>query len=522
MTQNGTRSEPIQHKKIIVSKRLVAVNSASSVAARILNVTVLLWMYQYLLARISAEEFAVYPVVTAIIVVAPVFFTFFSGGISRYVIDAYAKGDLEEVGRIVSSILPMLGLAAIVFLVAGLVFAFEIEQVLNIAPSMVDKARLMMALLVVGLAIQLIFEPLATTGYQVRQRYVELNTILVLRDLLRIGLLLTLLLGISPSVVWVVLATVASDAVYLVIIVFRSRSFVPELRFAWHQFELTKARSLMSFGLWTTIGRLGSLMYTNAATIVLNLFGTAVDVTSFYIGATFFRQLRTTMSTAVLPLQPALTAMNALDDRRRLASTVLRAGRYALWVSLIVVTPLAIYADSFVALYLGPQYSQAATVLVLFMIMFPFSEATVLLPMTAVAMAQVRAFYLPAFLFQFLGLGLMLALVPGLGTGAIGAALSLTIITVAAQVAYFWSLNLRLAGINFTTFLRDVLIRGLAPAAAGVLIWGSLKVAWPPDNWLGLGTQGILGAVVYITTLLVFCLSVEDRADVRSQFASWK
>ena len=84
----------------------MAINSASSVLAKIVNMTVLLWVYQYLLKRIPAEEFAVLPVVTAIMVFAPLFFSFFTGGISRYVVEAYAKGDFERVTRIVSSIFP--------------------------------------------------------------------------------------------------------------------------------------------------------------------------------------------------------------------------------------------------------------------------------------------------------------------------------------------------------------------------------------------------------------------------------
>ena len=322
-----------RHKHIVVSKRLVAINSASSVASRILNITVLFWMFQYLLKRIPPEEFAVYPVVSAIIVFVPIFFTFFSGGISRYIIDAYAQADFEGVGRIVSSILPLLGLASLVFLTTGLMFALNIEHVLNIAPGMVEDAQLMMSLLVISFAIQMALQPLATAGYQVRQRYVELNLLAVLRDLLRVGLLLGLLLGISPSVVWVVVATVVSDAGYLAATLLRSLRLVPEMRFVWRLFEIAKARTLMSFGLWTTVGRLGSVMYTNSATIILNLFGTPVDVTTFYIGATIFRQLQTTINTALMPLQPALTAMNALNDHNRLASTVYRAGRYALWAS---------------------------------------------------------------------------------------------------------------------------------------------------------------------------------------------
>jgi len=272
---------------------------------------------------------------------------------------------------------------------------------------------------------------------------------------------------------------------------------------------------MINFGVWTTLGRLGSIMYTNAATIVLNLHGTAVDVTSYHIGATFFRQLQSTINLAAQPLQPAITAMNALADKRRLASTVLRGGRYALWVSMILAAPLIVYADAFIHLYLGDNYSKASMIIVLFMVMFPFTQPTILLPITATAMARVRAFFLPAFLFQFGGLGLMLIFVTWLGMGAIGVTLALTIITIGSQLGYFWWFSLRLTETSFATFATEVLWRGLLPAGVGTVVWVGLRLIAAPDTWVRLIGFGAAGALVYVIVLLMFCLNSSERADLR-------
>ena len=90
-----------------ISKRLVLINSISSVITRLINILFLVWIYEYLLERISTEEFAVYPVVAAIIVFAPLFSSLLTGGISRFVIEAYARGEMQRVTEIVSSIVPL-------------------------------------------------------------------------------------------------------------------------------------------------------------------------------------------------------------------------------------------------------------------------------------------------------------------------------------------------------------------------------------------------------------------------------
>lgn len=511
----------VQHKNIIVSKRLVAINSASSVLAKVINFAVLLWVYQYLLKRLPAEEFAVLPVVTSLMVFAPLFFSFFIGGISRYTIDAYAKGDFVEVRRICSSLFPVLLAAAAVFLPAGLLLAAHIEKVLNIAPQMVGDARIMLALLLIAFTYEMTVIPFKT-AYAVRQRYLELNLLEVMRDLIRAVLVVGLLLALEPAVVWVVVATFISEVVLITVTLIRARQMVPELRFDRHLFALSRARQMISFGVWTTLGRLGSIMYTNAATIVLNLHGSAVDVTSYYLGATFFRQIQSTINLAAQPLQPAITAMNALADKRRLASTVQRGGRYALWVSMIVATPLIIYAGDFIHLYLGDSYSNAAMIIVLFMVMFPFTQPTILLPITATAMARVREFFLPAFLFQFGGLGLMLIFVIWFGMGATGVTLALTIITIASQLAYFWWFSLRLTETSFASFATAVLVRGLAPAAAGSVVWIALRFLAVTDTWAKLIGFGAAGAVVYVAVLLAFCLTPAEHADLGRLLARFR
>lgn len=511
-----------RHKNVAVSKRLVAINSASSIIARIFNVTVLLWAYQYLLKRIPAEEFAVLPVVTSVMVVAPLFFTFFSGGIGRYVVDAYAKGEFDRVTALVSSIFPLMAATAAVFLAAGYLFAAHIEQVLNIAPTMVSDARVMMALLVTNFALQMLAVPFRT-GYTVRQRFVELNLLGIVRDLLRIVLLIILLVGVGPQVIWVVVATVVSETLHTAVVVMRSVTMIPQLRFRPSLYDGRQARDLMSFGMWTALGKLGDIFYTNAATILLNLYGTAVDVTSYHIGATFFRQLDSTVSRAAQPLMPVLTAMHALDDRNRMARTVFRGGRYALWMVMAIAAPLIIYADDFIGLYLGgAEYSKASLVIVFFMIMFPFTKPITLLSMTAMAMAQVRPFFLPAFLSKILMFLIMLCMAWYSDLGAIGITLSLTVVVVAMQVGYYWPLCLKMTGTRFHDFFDQVLVPGFLPALAGSVVWFALKLYDRPDSWTALLAFSVLGGLVYLAVLFGFCLNTQERQDLRGVLARFR
>ena len=500
-------------QNIVVSKRLMVINSASSVISKLLNATVLLWSYQYLLRRIPPEEFSILPVVMAVMVFAPLFFSFFTGGISRHVVEAYARDDFEGVTRVVSSIVPLLAAGTLIFLAVGLPFSFNIEDVLNVAPQMVDEAHLMVAMLVISFSGQMLASPWVT-GFHVRQRFVELNLLGVGRDLARMCLMLVLLLAFGPQVILVVTATVIAEGLHSVVIFVRGRQMVREIRFRPAFYDGRQARALVSFGMWTTVGRLGSVMYINAATIVLNILGSPVDVTAYHIGSTIFRQVETLIGLAALPLQPVMTAMHAREERARLASVVLRGGRYALWVAMAVATPLIVYADAFIMLYVGPQFWQAAVVIILFMVTFTFTKPTQLLSMMAMAIGRVREFFLPAFLFQLLGLGLMLLFVSFTEADAIAVTLSLTVTVVASQLLFFWGLCLRLTNVPSSEFILRVLLPGHLPAVASAAIWVILKLAVRPESWGALLACVSAGGLAYLFALFRFGLSAAEKHDV--------
>lgn len=500
---------------VVVSKRLAIINSLSSVATRFLNVTVLLWMYQYLIKRVTPEEFAIYPIAMAIIGFAPLFFSFFIGGISRYVTDAYARGKRYRVRNIVSSMVPLLTIYSVGFLLVGLLFAYHVDAILEIPPHLVEDTRLMLALLMFSFALQMIFMPLCL-GFHVKQQFVLQNGLTIVRDLVRIGLIFLLLFGVGANVIWIVVATFVSDILHLVLRVVISRKLVPDLIVDLSSFNWRIAKKLTSFGLWTTLGRLGNIMYTNAATIVLNKLGTATDVTNYYLGSMVFRQMQGTLAVAVTPLQPVITAMNATRDYSKLSNTFLRGGRYSLWVSMAVAAPLTIYSNEIVNLYIGEEFAEAAIVIMLFMLMFPFTQPTALLPMTAIATEKVRPFFVAAFLAQFLGLILMLYFARFEEMGAIGVTLALTIITVGSQLVYFWPLATRIAKIPVRRFLRELLVPGFLPTLAGSLVWLGYQYLVKPAGLIDVLAGIVLGGLVYLAALFLFSISDSEQDELRS------
>ncbi|MEM1448996.1 MAG: hypothetical protein AAF726_14425 [Planctomycetota bacterium] len=512
MARDAT-DEP-RETRVEISKRLVAVNSASSVARRLISVSILVWAHQYLVQRVDADEYAIYPVVASIMVFAPLFTSFLAGGVSRYAVAAYARGEPEETTAIVSSIFPLLAAAGALLLIGGGVFAWQIDAILTLSPGLVGDAQVMFALLVAGFVAQLVALPF-TIGFAIRQRFVLSNLIAVGIEVVRLTLLLVLLFGVSTRVVWIVVATVSANLLGLVVRVALSRSMVPELRFHGAAFAWRRGRELMAFGIWTSLGQLAAMIHRGAAPIVLNKLATSVDVTAFHIGALFDTQIRAMSTTAAAPVQPALTAMHATGSHERLGSAFLRGGRYALWAALLVGCPMVVYREHIVDLYAGSQYASAATVMLLLMAVYPLTFSNTMLPKIAVAKAQIRGFFAASITVQAINLALMIYLVGTRGMDAVGPALAVFVTTTTSQLAIFWPMGLRMTDVPLGRYARETLLRGLLPGVVASALWLFLEARIDSASWPLLALHFGAGAAVYVATLVTVCLGPDERNDLK-------
>jgi len=499
--------------RVEISKRLALINSASSVATRVINISVLLWLYQYLLRRIDPDEYSLYPVVMSIMMLVPLLTTVFTSGIGRYVVEAYARGDTAGVTQIVSTMCPILLTVSAALLLFGWLFAWQIEHVLTVAPAYRADARLMMGLLMSLAAIRLLVTPFSL-GLYVKQRFVLSNVLGLVCEVFRIALLFVLLFAVEVRVLWVVVASVAAETLRMTLTLILSRRFIPELRFQRSEIRWNRARSLMSFGGWSFVLQIADKIRTNADVIILNKLGTALDVANFHLGSTLYRHVQVTSYLVRAPLQPQLTALHATGAADRLRSAYLRGGRFALWASTFLAVPLIVYRRELVTLYVGKQYLTSATVLALLMATFPIAYGNVMLPHIARAQARMRAWAIRALIIHTTNLVLTLYLVGVRKMGAVGSALGTFTVYLVFEPLFYWPLGLRLAGVEPRTWFNETLRLGFLPSLVAVPVWLILQVVVRPDSWLSLGLCVLVGSGCFLFCLLRFALHARDRHDL--------
>jgi len=496
-----------------VSKKLVIVNATSSIATHLLNVAVLIWLQPFLLARVSIDEYALYPVVMAPLVFIPLLSTILTGGLGRFGVEAYARGDNTRVTEITSTMMPLLAGTAALIMALGALFAVRMEHVLEIAPALVSDARLMLLLLVAASSLRVVFAPLET-GLFIRQKFVAQNLINVGMQVFRLTLLMGLLFGVSPRVLWLVVSAVAADSLGLVISVAVGCRAVPALRFRPSAVRWASAPELVSYGGWTFIMMAAGTLRRGIIPLLLNRLSGALQVSCYYLGTIAMQQVQYMTHLATQPLLPAMVAMHTRGDRNGLADVYLRGGRIGLWFSTLLSVPLVIFSRELFTIYVGPEYLDAALVTALLLGALPIQFGNVMLSRLAMATGQIRGFSLQVLFNQGVSLLLAAALIRVWGMGAVGGAVGALFAMVLMQPAVMWRMGRRLAGVTFGQWLRTTVIPGVVPALCGGPVWLAVWALFPQRNWRELILSGVPGAICFTAGLLLFAMTPQDSADL--------
>ena len=502
------------NKTVIISKKLVFINSCSGILTHLLNIFVLVWLQRYLLEHISTDEYSLYPVLMSLVVFLPLITSMFSGGISRYLVEAYARDEQDRITRITSTMFVVLLLCSPVLLGLGGFVAINIQHILTIAPEWEREAQIMMGLLIVNFVVSMVLIPFQL-GLYATQRFVAKNMVDLFCQVLRLGLLCLFLFGISPGVLWVVVSSVIASFTGVMIQVFLSRRYVPALRFRRSHIRWSLVGDLVSFGGWSLLAVLAERIRMFSDPIILNKLSSSFDVTCYYLGSLPQRQLQRFAAVAQVPLTPVLTTMVAVERKDQMRSAFLRGCRVALWCILAITIPLMVFSGELIRLWVGQSFLPTATVMVLLHLGYPLVTSMQLLPNVAVATGDIRPYAIRMLLAQMMNLSLTLFLVGRFNLGALGAASASLATMVVFQPILMIPLGWRLVNVSAKQWCRETLWPGCLPALVAAGFWWMAKMVFQPTGvWALFGVMAV-GICLYGWALWLFAAKPRDKQDAR-------
>jgi len=499
--------------EILISKRIIVINSASSVLKLVLSTGVLIWLQQYLLKNISPEEYSLIPIILSIMAIFPVFTTILTSGISRFVVIAYAKGEDTEVTKICSTMFPILLVVSFLLMGLGGGVAWNIDYFLNIPTDYIDDAKVMFFLMVFSISARL---PLTVflSGFTIRQKLVWQDIIDLFCLLIRITLLVVLLNYFEPRALWVTVALVVSELISLVISTPISISLVPSQRVQWKKGRLEIAKKVTTFGGWWFLISLADTLKRAMDPIILNRFSSAFDVSILYVADIIPRLLLQVLMPITRPFLPVLMAMAAKSDFVRLSNTYTRTARYHSWVTLLVAVPVGVFSTEFMHLYLGGQYDEAGIVLSMLLIVSVINALNALGSAVVMAQGNVKGLSLRVVFLQLINLGFTLVFVYDLKLGAYGSAVASLLAHSLVETVLIWPFCWRLANTSFKKWFKNVFSPTVLIAIPSMSFCMFIKHFYSVNSWESLILFSSISCLINIILILVFGLRVQDRVEI--------
>lgn len=507
----------------MTTKRRLMTNSASGLAERLVNLLVQLWLYQYLIKRISPEEYSLYPVVMALLVFAPPLMALLITGLSRDIVEADACNNHQRVTEITSTMFPVLSAAALGLVLLTLVAAKYLSSILNIAPHNLSEGRLMVLLLFGNLALRAGLSPFGV-GLYVCQKFVVINTLNIVNTVIRVALLFILLLGAGPRVLWVVVATVASDVAIVLVGTILSVRALPALKFRFECIHWKMLPSLMTFGFWNMIGSIGLLIRTSSDLLILNRFATPIDVNTFHLASLPDNQINAALDKMKEPLQPHIVAVHSTGGLAALQTPCIRGSRYTMWAALLVATPLMAFRQQLWSHYLGSKlevYADAPLVMMLLLMRYWVEGPICMLGMAAQAMKRVRTLSILIIAQSLSNVAITVYFVRALHMGAVGSALGTLISLVTWDVFVMWKVTLNFLGLKFGPWFKATVWRAVLPSAVAGLFALGWRHWMQPETIPELLLATAIVASVYLFSLLLFCLDEDEHRQLKQLFAKF-
>ncbi len=460
--------------RIRISKRLYALNAFSSVAAKLINISIFVGLFSYLSAKVETDEFSLYPIAQSIGLFLPFFSELFTNALARYTLGSLSKKDSVAVGQIVSSAAMALVASC---LPAALLCALLLADLrwLRIPPGLFEQARWVLVLIFGQFAVATMAAPFSV-GLFACQRYVLINLLNLAQQCLRLGLIALFFWTGGPRIVFIFAAGFLAAATTHLLRVYTSLRLVPELKFRFGSFRWHWVRQLASFGGWTMLARIADYVRFNIDPLLVTwMTGSAMLAVVYGASNAAVNGLNLILAAVLGPMTPPFVIAYARGGIPGIRENFLKCSRYMLWIALGLSLPVFVFSPQIARIWLGGQYEQAAAAIRILMLVYPFAYAVGMLPTIAISTAKVKRWSCNVFAIQSLKIGIAFLAVRHFGWHLTGVATA-TLTAMAAGVIFLQlPLLLKITEVKFSRYFMDVLAVGATPWA--LCLWPGFAIA---------------------------------------------
>jgi O-antigen/teichoic acid export membrane protein len=432
----------------------------------------------------------------------------------RFVSKAVAQDNQQEAKRAIGAALWFRFLISIAVAVLSVFFAIAFPHLFKIPSALQHAGQVTVLLCALGVAITLVSGVFGSV-LSASHRYDVLSCISALQTLARAGGVILILRtghGLVPLAYWeFAVALLGGLAKYGAAI-----NILPVSRVGIARPESEILRAIFSYSFTTFVAIIAIQVITNTDNIVVGAFISPGMVAFYAIGGSlmaYSSQVATAVSTTFLPLASSLEAEGRSEDLQRL---LLRGMQGTLAVALPISVALVIRGKTFIALWMGKQYSEiSGTVIQILAISQFFGIADGVPASIVMAIDKHKPLARWVAFEAALNLGLTIVLVRTIGI--YGVAWGTAIATVFVHVI-FWPKYLReTLGIPKRRFLWEGWTQITLCAVPYAIVCAIADRYWRASNLFAFMAQIVVTLPVY-----AICVLAVFRGEAKAIYRKWE
>lgn len=280
----------------------------------------------------------------------------------RFISKYLSHSDFKQINRILNTTFALyLAVGSIIIISSWLTATFLFDYFKIGDPALVAEGKV--ALIIVGIYMGMRFYLLPFGGSLGGfQRFDLANGLNMAEELLRVGLLVWLLAN-GAGLASLAAAILGVSILRQIVAIGLLKRIHPEVCFSPGLANRETARELFNYSRVTFGITLAWLCIFNTDAILLGLMATGAAAGVFAPGAQLMLILRHAVNAVANPLTAAISHLEAEGDMVAIRRLYLKGIRYTSYLSFFMAVGVILYARSFVALWLEPQFAATAEVM---------------------------------------------------------------------------------------------------------------------------------------------------------------
>ncbi len=308
---------------------------------------------RWVLAALGEIDFGLFGVIGGIMAFLGFINLCMAGSAQRHFAYSIGQGDVAEVRQWFNSAMVVHGILAALILAAGIPVGYVmIQSVLNIPENRTAACMVVYAGVLIYTALSVASVPMIGM-FNAKQKIALLALFALIGSIFNLILAYWLLNCPGDRLVFYGLGVSAINGGLLLAQCWVAVYFFPECKLILRgEFDRRRIRELLSFAGWTLFGVLGNLGRSSGIVILVNIFwgpkmNSALGVANQLAGQA--EQISAGLFTA---LSPEITTSSGRSEHDRVLDLSLRASRFSVFLSCLIVVPLLSELDFLLQLWL--------------------------------------------------------------------------------------------------------------------------------------------------------------------------